>query len=194
MSTTVYQYFHGEVLLYVGITSRGHRRAEEHCSSKAWWHQVTHATFTHFDERWRAEEAERALIESLSPVYNVVHNVNPRALRSTTPPTPTRRQTSVNSGFLVGEPIGNSVDFDLSERLTPDALDRSLSERGKKLRLGHLKYTGHDRNRNRLTVFFSGPISGSVGMRYQAIRVNGMIVSEAKIAGFTTLAVMPGAA
>lgn len=78
MSHTVYVYRDSrDVVLYVGITGRGHRRAEEHASSKEWWPEVFSASFIHVATRQAALDLERALIQAFSPVGNTQHYEEP---------------------------------------------------------------------------------------------------------------------
>lgn len=72
---TLYRYFDARGnLLYIGITSRGIVRSFEHAETKSWWSSVARADYVHFDARWRALDAERALIQIQRPLFNKVHN------------------------------------------------------------------------------------------------------------------------
>jgi len=76
MGTTLYQYYDAtEVLLYVGITDRGHARASEHAKGKPWWPEVARGEMEHFQSRDRALQREAFLITTLRPRYNIQHNV-----------------------------------------------------------------------------------------------------------------------
>ena len=69
--TSLYKYFdHDDVLLYVGITSRGVARNTEHNKSKSWWQYVVRQTVEHHRNRKSAEEREAALIKKFAPPFN----------------------------------------------------------------------------------------------------------------------------
>lgn len=71
--TTVYIYRDArEVILYVGVTERGHRRAEEH-SAKVWWTEIASASFIHVATREAALNLEALFIETLHPLHNIQH-------------------------------------------------------------------------------------------------------------------------
>lgn len=73
--TTVYQYFDDRGrLLYVGVTARNVRRAQEHAETKAWWPSAVGCTLEHFDTREAALKREREIIQGYLPPYNTVHN------------------------------------------------------------------------------------------------------------------------
>lgn len=80
MVESVYQYFDARGrLLYVGVTARNVRRAQEHAETKDWWPQATGCTLEHFDTRELALARERELIERHAPPYNTVHNASKAA-------------------------------------------------------------------------------------------------------------------
>lgn len=73
--TSVYLYFDAlDVLIYVGITSRGATRQREHNSDKDWWQYVARQEVRHFDTRPQALVEERRLIEKHLPPFNRIHN------------------------------------------------------------------------------------------------------------------------
>jgi hypothetical protein len=69
---SVYRFFAGDELIYVGITSGGIRRLGQHQIRKEWWPQVTHATFAHFTNGLDADAEETRLIEKYRPKYNIL--------------------------------------------------------------------------------------------------------------------------
>lgn len=78
--TSVYLYFdRGNLLLYVGITSRGPMRQHEHNTDKDWWTYVVRQQVEHYPTRAEALQRERELIELLSPPFNSKHNRNREA-------------------------------------------------------------------------------------------------------------------
>lgn len=73
--TSVYLYFdRANVLLYVGITSRGPLRQHEHNTDKDWWTYVARQQVEHYATRAEALQRERELITLLSPPFNSKHN------------------------------------------------------------------------------------------------------------------------
>lgn len=71
--TTLYRFFNGGELLYVGITNCVPRRMDEHGESKPWFMNATRITLEHFASRGDAEAAELAAIITEKPRYNVRH-------------------------------------------------------------------------------------------------------------------------
>jgi hypothetical protein len=70
--TTLYRLHDAEGrLLYVGISSSGGRRLEQHAYSKAWWHEVAAATFEEFPTREAAAAAELQAIRDENPRHNI---------------------------------------------------------------------------------------------------------------------------
>lgn len=67
---TVYRLFAGDELVYVGITSSGIRRFEQHRRLREWWAQITRAELSHFGTKAEAEDEERRLIKELAPRFN----------------------------------------------------------------------------------------------------------------------------
>lgn len=73
--TSVYQYYDScDVLLYVGITSRGQTRNIEHYRSKEWWPYVARQTVSHYATRAEAEVVEQQTIRAARPPFNNQHN------------------------------------------------------------------------------------------------------------------------
>jgi hypothetical protein len=72
--TTLYRFYHGPRLLYVGITGNVRHRVNQHSGEKPWWQETTYATMEHFDCREDAAWAEKKAIEDEHPRYNIVHN------------------------------------------------------------------------------------------------------------------------
>ena len=73
--TSVYLYFDAlDVLIYVGVTSRGTQRQREHNGDKEWWQFVSRQEVRHFDTRAEALAEERRLIVKHLPPFNRSHN------------------------------------------------------------------------------------------------------------------------
>ena len=73
--TSVYLYYDAsDILIYVGITSRGIKRNVEHNTTKDWWRFVARQEVEHFDTRHEALAREKALIATHSPPFNTHHN------------------------------------------------------------------------------------------------------------------------
>lgn len=73
---TVYRYYAGDELLYVGLTGTAFRRTSEHRKDAGWWPEVTRAEFDHFDGYKAAAEAEARQIRELLPIHNRRGNPN----------------------------------------------------------------------------------------------------------------------
>lgn len=58
-------------LLYVGVSTKPHKRFHQHASDKWWWNQVVRKDITWFELDSTASFAEKTAIESESPRYNV---------------------------------------------------------------------------------------------------------------------------
>lgn len=72
--SSVYRmYDKGGVLIYVGLTDRGHLRQADHLASKAWAREIAETHWEHFDTREEAAHRERDLIEEKHPQHNVVY-------------------------------------------------------------------------------------------------------------------------
>ena len=71
--TVLYRLYAADgTLLYVGITDQLLERFREHRCHRRWWPEVAGQSFTRYDTRGEAEEAERAAICSEAPVHNVL--------------------------------------------------------------------------------------------------------------------------
>lgn len=77
-SQTLYRFWSGDELLYIGITADAYARWRDHAISKRWWRDIDRVTVQHFDSRAAAMEAERAAIIAERPTHNVVHNQGKR--------------------------------------------------------------------------------------------------------------------
>lgn len=74
MKTSLYRFYDADgALLYVGITSRGPYRWQEHEAHRAWWALVASSRVEHFEDRDEAASAERAAIRAEKPLHNVTH-------------------------------------------------------------------------------------------------------------------------
>ena len=81
--TSVYLYYDRfDILIYVGITSRGTRRNAEHNSDKVWWPFVVRQDVEHYPTRFEALAREKALIQKHQPPFNVQHNPRHAEVRS----------------------------------------------------------------------------------------------------------------
>lgn len=70
--TALYRmYDEGGSLLYVGISLRMAQRLSEHRADKEWWPEIGTVKLEHFDQRNKAEEAERHAIARENPRYNI---------------------------------------------------------------------------------------------------------------------------
>jgi hypothetical protein len=67
---TVYRYYAGDELLYVGLTGTAFRRTSEHRKDREWWPLVTRAEFDHFEGYTAAAAHEARLIRELLPRFN----------------------------------------------------------------------------------------------------------------------------
>lgn len=77
--TTLYRFYGGRRLLYVGITDNVSTRFTDH-AKKAWWSEVTNIAFTTYADRAAALEAEVEAIRQERPAYNVAGTGRSRAL------------------------------------------------------------------------------------------------------------------
>lgn len=81
--TSVYLYYdEHQILLYVGITSRGSRRQAEHNGDKEWWQYVDQQAVEHYETRREAAARERTLIDLHRPPFNVQGNPDHVATRA----------------------------------------------------------------------------------------------------------------
>lgn len=80
--TSVYLYYDQfDVLIYVGVTSRGAVRNAEHNSTKDWWAHVTRQEVEHHPDRASALAREHELIERHLPPFNRQHNPHAAQMR-----------------------------------------------------------------------------------------------------------------
>lgn len=72
----VYRAFDAEGdLLYVGVTTKGPLRWEQHAATKPWWNSVARIDVAHYSTVRDALDAERFAIGSEHPRYNVRHRI-----------------------------------------------------------------------------------------------------------------------
>jgi predicted GIY-YIG superfamily endonuclease len=78
---TLYRFWSGTTLLYVGISNCLPRRMTEHngfgtygAPVKDWWTQATQVTLEHYADKTAVRQAEEAAIRTEHPVYNIQHN------------------------------------------------------------------------------------------------------------------------
>lgn len=80
-TVSIYRYFDRyDVLLYVGITTRGTARQHEHNTTKTWWPLVFRQEVEHFSDMQTGLAVEKATIERFRPPFNTQHN--PSAVES----------------------------------------------------------------------------------------------------------------
>jgi predicted GIY-YIG superfamily endonuclease len=73
--TSVYRYYDSrDILLYVGITSRGIKRNREHNTTKEWWQFVARQEVEHYGSQEHASSREQGLIRKFRPPFNTRHN------------------------------------------------------------------------------------------------------------------------
>ena len=81
--TTLYEiYDDSDTLLYVGISLSSISRLSRHKADKDWYYDIKRVEMTHYDTREEAERAERLMIKLRAPVYNVMHNSEPKFHKS----------------------------------------------------------------------------------------------------------------
>lgn len=71
---TLYFFWHGRRLLYVGITNDRRRRISEHRGLKPWYTESTKITMKWYPNRRAVLDAEERLIKRKRPLYNIQHN------------------------------------------------------------------------------------------------------------------------
>lgn len=77
LRTSVYRYYdENDMLIYVGITHRGHGRNLQHSDRASWWPYVARQMVDHYPDRQTAVDRERELIRLHEPPFNVQHNPN----------------------------------------------------------------------------------------------------------------------
>lgn len=69
--TSVYRYYDGPILLYIGITKDLLERNEQHARDKSWYRYATHMTIEHYPSRQAALDAEAEAIQNEEPVFNI---------------------------------------------------------------------------------------------------------------------------
>ena len=74
MPHTLYRFWSGSTLLYIGMTSHISYRLEQHQAEKPWWHTITHITTEHYATRDKLAQAEKNAIRFEAPLHNVVGN------------------------------------------------------------------------------------------------------------------------
>lgn len=117
--TSVYRYYDAaDILLYVGVTSRGTARNREHWSTKRWWQYVSHQEIDHFDSRDNALERERELIAAFSPPFNKQHNPAHKHLQT------------IYLAYAAAYQPGNESFIDLYRRTNHRVALRPMVERG----------------------------------------------------------------
>lgn len=91
--TALYRLFSvNDVLLYVGISWRPEVRFADHARYKKWWPEVTNHQIEWFENRLRAEHAERHAIKTECPLHNNVFTPRHQPWRGGS--TPARRRAS----------------------------------------------------------------------------------------------------
>jgi hypothetical protein len=81
--TSVYRYYDElGVLIYVGITSSGLSRNQQHNADKEWWPWVVSQSVDHHDTRDEAHAHEVRLIEKFRPPFNKQHNRDHAVVRA----------------------------------------------------------------------------------------------------------------
>lgn len=113
--TSVYLYYDAyDVLVYVGITSRGIGRNHEHNRSKSWWKHVARQEVEHFPDRDTAHAREVALIERYTPPFNTQHNQEHAAMRAAYESV---TQRAIGSDPLeLARSLGKSIPLTILER------------------------------------------------------------------------------
>lgn len=71
---TLYRFWRGKTLLYVGVSVNAYERASQHKRTAGWWDEADSVTFEHFHTREAVLDAERVAIRNECPKYNIVHN------------------------------------------------------------------------------------------------------------------------
>lgn len=95
--TSVYLYYDEyNFLIYVGVTSRGMARNQEHDKSKSWWKYVVRQDVEHYRTRGEALDRERHLIVTRKPPFNTQLNKNHKQAKEEY--FRTRSITSVTNG------------------------------------------------------------------------------------------------
>jgi predicted GIY-YIG superfamily endonuclease len=108
---TLYRFYAGDTLLYVGITANVGARWFQHSTSKKWWAEVTHTSVTHYPGRTEALDSEREAIINEKPLYNVQHNMAriPRGVVEKRSNDHERKSSDANSIILAGDIVAVGV-------------------------------------------------------------------------------------
>lgn len=81
--TSVYRYYDQyDILIYVGVTSRGVARNREHNLDKDWWPFVARQEVDHLATRELALRHEAELIQQFRPPFNTRHNPEAATMRA----------------------------------------------------------------------------------------------------------------
>ena len=110
-ATSVYRYYdEHDVLIYVGITSRGIGRNIEHNKSKPWWKYVARQEVDHLSDRAAATRYEAELIRAHTPPFNVQHNPGHAEVRAAYEDLRARWSATVGtSGLDMARSLGKSL-------------------------------------------------------------------------------------
>jgi hypothetical protein len=76
---TLYRYWQGDDLLYVGIAANAYSRAAQHSETARWWPEASHVTFEKYASREEVLIAEKMAIKREHPQYNITHNTGARS-------------------------------------------------------------------------------------------------------------------
>ena len=99
---SVYRYFDKrDRLLYVGITTAGLSRADDHSRHSRWWTKATHATLVHYPTVIEALAAEDAAIRDEHPIYN---RTGPDCDQTSSIKSPKSRPNGSGSVYYVATP------------------------------------------------------------------------------------------
>lgn len=72
---TLYRFFNkDDQLLYVGISNNWTQRLKQHYKDSAFFSEIYHATFEHFETREEVEAAEKVAIATEGAIYNKAYN------------------------------------------------------------------------------------------------------------------------
>lgn len=77
--TSLYRHFDADgILLYVGISLSWPKRTKDHVRGSRWFDAVVKVEIERFASRDEALAAERRAIQAERPVFNIVHNCEPK--------------------------------------------------------------------------------------------------------------------
>jgi excinuclease UvrABC nuclease subunit len=77
----VYEAWHGDDCIYVGLTDSFGRRFTQHMTQSDWWGRATHFKIEVVRDREEALDLEEHLIGKYQPLYNWNHTARPAASR-----------------------------------------------------------------------------------------------------------------